>query len=188
MEVKIQIESGQIGDTVIDLFKNLKPEKKEELALSILKEWLQNPEFFETKNKEQLVIEEFRKGIRKPRYSYKNFDENTPEYEIKNNSDFQDAINNYKTSKQILVEDIKNEIIKYYKEYLTKELKENESINKIKEETFKEIAQMFPTIIAQTLINVFSTNLLNMQNTIQETAIRTYTNMAMTENIMQKLR
>lgn len=40
MEVKINIESNQISDTVIDLFKNLSPEKKEELAAEIVKKYL----------------------------------------------------------------------------------------------------------------------------------------------------
>jgi len=40
MEVKLNIESNQIGETVIDLFKNLSPEKKEELATEVVKSYL----------------------------------------------------------------------------------------------------------------------------------------------------
>jgi molybdopterin converting factor small subunit len=40
MEVKINIESNQIGETVVDLFKNLSEEKKEELASEVVKNYL----------------------------------------------------------------------------------------------------------------------------------------------------
>lgn len=40
MEVKINIEAEQIGETVIDLFKNLSEEKKEELAKDVVKSYL----------------------------------------------------------------------------------------------------------------------------------------------------
>jgi hypothetical protein len=40
MEVKINIEANQIGDTVIDLFTNLSDEKKEELASQVVKQYL----------------------------------------------------------------------------------------------------------------------------------------------------
>ena len=187
MEVKINIEAGQIGDTVIDLFKNIPSEKKEELALSSMKEWLQSPEFFETKNKEQLLIEEFRNGTRKSYWSSNKFDENTPEYQIKNDKNYEDAIKSYRTSKQILVEDIKNEIITYYKKYISEQITNHELINQIKEETYKEIAIMFPTIISQVMINVFSGNLTNLQYQIQDSAMKSNIAEEMTKNIIQKL-
>lgn len=40
MEVKIIIDSSQVGDTVIDLFRNLSPEKREELAAEVVKSYL----------------------------------------------------------------------------------------------------------------------------------------------------
>lgn len=40
MEVTLNIEANQIGDTVIDLFKNLSDEKKEELASKVVKQYL----------------------------------------------------------------------------------------------------------------------------------------------------
>jgi SOS response regulatory protein OraA/RecX len=40
MEIKLNIETSQLGDTVVDLFKNLSDEKKEELASEVIKQYL----------------------------------------------------------------------------------------------------------------------------------------------------
>ena len=187
MEVKINIEASQIGSTVIALFKNLSNEKKEELALSVMKEWLQSPEFFETKNKEQLLVEEFRNGIRQPFWSSNKYNEETSEHIIKSDENYKRALKSYKTSKQILVEDIKNEIVSYYKKYITEQIADHELINKIKEETYKEIASMFPAIITEVMISVFSNNLANLQYQIQDASMKSNVAENMAKNILSKL-
>lgn len=166
MEVKINIESNQIGDTVIDLFKNLTPEKKEELALSVLKEWLQAPDFFETKNKETLLVEEFRDGKRRPYWSSEKYNHETSEHKIKSDTNFQNAIKDYKNSKQIMMEEIKKEIVQHYMKYVEEELKQNEIVNKIKEDTFNELIDKFPEIISKVLIETFSQNLVGLKDMI----------------------
>lgn len=188
MEVKINIESGQIGDTVIDLFKNLSDDKKEELALTILKEWLQSPEFFETKNKEQLVIEEFKSGKRSSYSSWDKYNADTTDDVIKRDYNYQKALNEYRTSKQILVEDIKNEIVNYYKKYISDELINNEKIQKIKQETFDEIQKQFPQIIMQTMMNVFSSNLISLQSQISNSAMQSNMALGMAQSIQDRLR
>jgi hypothetical protein len=40
MQVTINIDANQIGETVVDLFKNLSQEKKEELAKEVVKKYL----------------------------------------------------------------------------------------------------------------------------------------------------
>lgn len=166
MEVKINIETGQLGDTVIELFKNLTQEKKEELALQILKEWLQSPESFETRAKEEVLIEEFRSGKRKPQWGSDKFDYETPELRIKNDTAYQNALKEYKNSKQIMMEEIKNEIVNYYKNFIEVELKQNEIINKVMQDTINEITNTFPEIINKVLIDSFAQNLVSLKNSI----------------------
>jgi hypothetical protein len=187
MEVKINIESNQIGDTVIDLFKNLSAEKKEELALQIMKEWLQSPDLFETTNYEQLVIDEFRQGKRSPDYYNRRYDVNTDEAIIRKDDNFKRAINEYKTSKQILTENLKSEVVDYYKKYIAEELKNNETIERVKVETMKTITQLFPSIIMQVMIEVFASNLTTMQQDIYNTSWRAMNVEALTHDIMSKV-
>lgn len=188
MEVKINIESGQIGDTVIDLFKGLSAEKKEELALGIMKEWLQSPEFFETKNREQLVIEEFKSGKRLPSSSWDKYDVETPDDKIKRDYNYEKALREYKTSKQILVEDIKNEVVSYYKKQITEKLKSSELIQKIKQDTFDEITKQFPQIINQTMINVFTQNLYELQGKISQSYNSSEMAIGMVNSLNDKIR
>jgi hypothetical protein len=168
MEVKLTIDAGQLGDTVIDLFKNLSPEKKEQLTLDIMREWLKSPEFIETKNMEQLVIDEFRNGKRKPWGSYEKYDNTTPEKIIRADYKFKEAVEQYRTSKQIMVEELKQEIIKYYKKELSNQIKESDLINKGLNELYPELIKIFPELVIKSLIEVFAMQLTNLQGSIQQ--------------------
>lgn len=187
MEVKINIESNQIGDTVIDLFKNLTPEKKEDLALQVLKEWLVDPSFLEVRNKETLLIEEYREGKRSFGYGHKKVTPETTDNEIRNDYDFKKELENYKNSKQILIEDLKKEVIDYYKKYIADELKQNETVNKAKEETLQEITKLFPSIISQVLIQVLSDELGLLKNQIQQTYMSNNMNTNMIDILRNKI-
>lgn len=167
MEVKINIEAGQIGDTVIDLFKNLKEEDKRSLALEVLKEWLISPEFLEVENKKQILISEFREGKRNLYYSSQKVSDLSDEQLIRDSS-FQKALLEYKNSKQIMVEEIKTEVINYYKEFIKNELQTNEKVEKIKNDTFDEVKTLFPKIIYDVLVQNFSNMLSNQSYKIQE--------------------
>ena len=169
MEVKIQIEANQIGDTVIDLFKGLSPEKKEELALSVLKEWIKDPDTLETRNRKTILIEEFKAGKHNnDSYNCPKWNENSSDEEIINSYDFHQALRNYKVSKQIMLEDFKNEVVGYYKEHISQELKTNEKIEEIKNETFETLKQEFPSIIMNVLVDVFAGHLREQNYRIVE--------------------
>jgi len=186
MQITMNIEAGQIGDTVIELFRNLSQDKKEELALQILREWLKAPEFFETPNYEQLVIDEFRSGKRGNGAYDAKYNKDTPEEMIRSDYKFRDAVKGYKNSKQVMVEEIKNSIIAYYKQELSKEIATSETIEKIKKETFEIIAKDFPQLIYQTMLSVFVGNLHGLGNQINETHMRQWNIESMLNQALNK--
>lgn len=187
MQVTINIDSTNVGETLLDLFKNLSSEKKEELALSVMKEWLQSPEFFEERNKEQIIIDEFKKGIRQPYYYGSKYDENTPDETIMRDEKFKKALETYRNSKQIFVEDIKNEIVSYYKKYIKEQIIDNDRLNKIKEESYNEVAKQFPSIVIECMMLAFISNIKDLQGLIFNSANRSLMNDSMISAIRQKL-
>jgi hypothetical protein len=187
MKIELNIEPSQIGETVIDVFKTLTPEDKKEMAIQIMREWLKEPSLFESCNFEQQLIHEYRTGIRKPNSTYDKFDENTPESTIRNDYYFKKSVEEYKTSKQGLVEATKREMLVYYNEEIAKELKLDVTINKIKEETYKELTANFPRIITEVLIMAFSSNLANMQHQIQDMTMKSYNVNSFIDQVRGKL-
>lgn len=166
MQVTLNIESGQLGETVIDLFKNLTAEKKEELALAVLREWLKDPEFIETRTRDAVLIDEFRTGKRQPSWSYNKYDQDTPEEKIRRDENFQNAMKQYKSSKALLIEDIKAEVVEYYKKHICAQLEQTDAINKARDEAMQIIKWEMPQIVNKALVNMFSQSLANMQSNL----------------------
>ena len=169
MQITINIEPGQMGETVLDIFQNLNSDEKRELAMQIMREWLQSPEFFETRNYEQIVIDEYRKGLIKP-YSgrYERFYEDTPEEVIRMDYNFRKELEKYRTSKQDMVATIKEEITKYYKEQISSEIRHDQQIKKIKDDIIDDIKDNFPSIaqhaMVATIAAEFSNHSYNLGN------------------------
>jgi len=186
MQVTLNIEASQMGETVYDLFQNLPKDKKEELALQILKEWLIAPEYFEIPNYEQILLHEFKSGKRSAGYNA-NYDENTPDSIIRGDYRFRDTLEKYKTSKQTMAEEIKKEVIEYYIKHLGEEIKESEEIAKLKEETYKQIAELFPSIIYSSLVDVFSDSMVDMKKMIRDSFMRSTHAASMLESIRNKI-
>lgn len=184
MEVKINIEASQIGDTVIDLFKSLPKDKKEELTLEVLREWVKSPEFFETENYKQTLLDKFKNGNMQPSYYSTKYNKDTPDQTIIQDYNYKKYLEEYRTSKQIMVEEIKTEIIKYGRQFIKSELLDSETINKIKQESYDQIALEFPKIIYESLVIAFSGNLISLQNQILSNTMMNQH----TEHIMNQVR
>jgi len=188
MKVELNIESSQLGETVIDLFKNLTPEEKQNVASQVLKEWLKEPSLFETCNYEQQLIEDFRTGkIKSSSYNTK-YDKDTSIQAIRDDYEFKKRVENYRTSKQGLIESTKFEILDYYKKSIAEEIKKDEMVNKIKEETYKQLVLEFPKIITQVLVLVFANNLSTVQYQIQDSFNKSVMAESMIGAIMNKFK
>jgi len=174
MQVTLNIDASHIGETVLDLFTNLSAEKKEELALSVMREWLQDPSFLETKNKEQLIIEAFRNKEIDPYWgnSSKKYDQTTSEDEIRKDYNFEKEVRNYKTSKQILIEEVRQEVVEYYKKYMLEEIQSNPTILKNRDEIIDAVQKAMPEIIIQVLVTLFTNSLAALKMDIS-TAVMT---------------
>jgi len=185
MEVTMKIEAHQMGETVLDIFKNLSEDDKKSLALDIMREWLKSPEFMESPNYEQLVIDEFRKGIRSAWTG--RYNDDTPDDVIRRDHNFEKTVREYRTSKQCMVESIRSEIVEYYNQELSKEIRDSEVITRIKDETFQEIAKRFPDIIQNTLVRVFSDHLLSLKLAIENAGMQAIQANGMTQQILSRL-
>ena len=166
MQVTLNIEPGMLGETVIDLFQNLSKKKKEELALTILREWLVSPELFETPNHEAILIEEFRTGKRQPSWSSTKYNKDTPAEEIQRDYKYKELLEEYQTSKQVMAEKIKKEIIEYYTKHLAEEIKKSPEIIKLRDDLYNTMVEQFPSIMYDTMVRVLVSNLSMMQDMV----------------------
>jgi len=161
MKIELNIEAGQLGETVIDIFKNLTKKQKETIALEVLKEWLKEPSLFENPNFEKLLIEEYREGKRRPTWGILNKD--STDSEIQNNSSFKTDLRDFKTSKQAMVLNFKDEVVNFYKNTICSEIEKDPNIQRIKDEAYAELIKCYPDIIKQAFINIYTSNLSNLE-------------------------
>jgi hypothetical protein len=101
MQVTLNIEAGQLGDTIVDLFKNLSDEQREALALQVLEKWVEEP----TSVEKDLAKVELLRKYRCKLSGYIHGKKYQTDEEILRCRDFQKELNNVKTSKELMIRD-----------------------------------------------------------------------------------
>ena len=117
MKVELEIDGNQLGSTVIELFQNLKPEDKKELAEKVLLAWMKEPMDTEYRLKEQQVIEHLREG--REHYKFKGMADN----EIKQQWRFKECIKTFKCIRDLMLHDLCRESVEYVQKALKRLIK-----------------------------------------------------------------
>jgi hypothetical protein len=191
MTVQLTIEAGQIADTVVELFKNLTPEDRKELAYSIAKEAMIDPDFYETKSIDAMLIQEYRdnKTQLSNQWGYGNkIDPNkASDDEIRSTTTYKNDLEARRNTKKILIGDAKDEIVKHYRDVIAEELKTNPIIDKILQETFKEVCSLFPKLVMESLVLLFANTLPDLQQQIQLESYRRVDLAEVSRQIMNRI-
>ncbi|MHA2264019.1 MAG: hypothetical protein ACXAEN_16620, partial [Candidatus Thorarchaeota archaeon] len=119
------IEAGQLGDTIVDLFKNLSDEQREALALQVLEKWVEEPTSVE---KDLAKVELLRKYRCKLGGYIHNKKYQTDE-EILRCYDFQKELNNVKTSKELMIREVTDQLNKFFKDKVETVVKDSDRVN-----------------------------------------------------------
>ena len=149
MQVTLNIEAGQMGDTVVDLFNNIPAEKREELALKVLEKWIEEPLSIERDAATERLIVKYRG---KTGYDGKTMTDK----EILSDYNFKNDLNKTKSSKEIMISEVSKKLSDFYEKEV-KELVENSPlVNKVLEETLAKAKEDFPKLVQKAMTDWFS--------------------------------
>ena len=162
MEVSLKIESAQLGETVVDLFKNLDSEQRRSIAVEILTKWLIEPYEIEREAFAESVLREFREKNIDLYISYnrkKCLD--CTDKEIKESSEYRQRINTFRSSREIMIKEITSEVITYFKASIPEQIKTDPKFEILRNIFYQFIVDNFPSMIKESFANYF-TSQLNM--------------------------
>jgi uncharacterized protein YecT (DUF1311 family) len=179
MQITLNIEANQLGDTVLDLFKNLTEEQKKEIATEILTNWLKNPRDIELKANTKEIVEKVRK---------KNWQMKELSYdEIIKSAFFEEESKKFKTSKNKMVEEIVEKTLDFYKEEIKDMVEKDEMINKVKNEVLSHIKDNFRTYVHDAMIAWFCQGMNQVTQGVSQALHNSGSNMENVQAIIEHL-
>lgn len=187
MKVELNIETSQLGDTIIDVFKNFTKKEKKEMAEKVLMKWLTEPYEIERSIKIADAIKKIKdKGD--TIYSggiYKKPSLLTDE-QIADTNECSREMENFKSSRDIMIEEITSEAIKHYKKIIPEKIENDKQLEKVMKATTGVIKEDFPKFVHDAMIAWFAHNMSSMANGIN-TALQQSSNAeAMAKGIAER--
>lgn len=151
MKVELTIDANQMGDTLVDLFKNLTVEQKESVALKVLSDWLKEPLDVETRALDSDAILYARN-----KYSYNK--EKSPE-DVRKSSEYADYIKSHPSTRSLMVKEISTQVIEFHKKQITENIQSDPEMTKIMDATLETIKENFPKFVHDAMIAYFTTQM-----------------------------
>jgi hypothetical protein len=176
VEVKLSIESGNLGETVVDMFQKLTPETMEKVATDVLREWLREPYDVEAQLLDQQAIYE----VRKNNIGYGKL---LDDKECRDHYQFRQARANQKSTRQVMVEQITKAVIEHHKKVVTKEIQNDPQIQAVLKATLDTVRENFPKFVHDAMIAWFSSHLTQLGNGISTALMQSTQTEVLTKEI-----
>ncbi len=162
MEVTLKIEAAQLGETVVDLFKNLGEDQRKAIATDILIKWLNEPYNIEREAYAEGVLRDFRQSNIELYINYnRKRAADCTDKEIKDSSEYRDRIRNFKSSRELMIKEITTEVMTHFKTSIPELIKTDPKFEILRSVFYQFIVDNFPMMIKESFANYF-TSQLNM--------------------------
>lgn len=174
MNVTLSIDSNQLGETVVDLFKNLTEQQRQEVAVKVLEQWLAQPYDVERKAAKAEIARQAR--IRSVGgYSGKPYNDMTDEEVVKEDYTARGEFEKFVSSRELMVKEITSSALKHQLEVIGDRIKSDRQLNAVLDRTLKMIEQNFGAYVHDAMIAWFCTNMTTMATGIQSSLFQSST-------------
>jgi hypothetical protein len=181
MKIEVNIDSSNLGPTIVDTFKNLSAKDSKDIVKQVVKEWLQEKFPAERIAEEQRVMDLL---LKEDPSTFNRYSDS----EIRQNYRFKDRMKNFKSARDTLVGDISSSAITHIKAEVDRQIKEDEQIQQVLNLVLQEIRDNFPKIVHDAMISWFCTHMGSVSTGINQALQQTNNMGSMLENINSKLR
>lgn len=163
MKVELQIDAANMGETVVDMFKNLPAEKREELATKVLHDWLREPYEVEKLTADRAALEYAR-----ARNSGYHGSANKTDEDLRGGYEYREFYAKHKSSRQLMIEEITKATIEHHKKAVVEQIKADPQMNAVLTETIASIKENFPKYVHDAMIAWFASHLQSMGSGISQ--------------------
>jgi hypothetical protein len=178
MKVELNIDAGNIGETVIEMFQNLTTEQKEAISLQVLKDWLTEPDAIHRQALHMRAMAHVReRGYRR----------SETDQEMMASREYKEFITANATAKTRMVEEITNATIAHQKKVIEQHIKTDPEMNRIMSATLETIKENFPKIVNDAMIAWFCGNMSTMANGVQQAMMQSQSTQEVVRQIQNRL-
>jgi hypothetical protein len=179
MKIEIEIGEGNVGQSVQEILATLGAEERKTLAREVMMKWLANTLHSDEREvKEREVVARIQKENQS---SFYNKDE-TPG-QIRGGYKFQEAMRGWKSSRDVLVEQVGAEITLYYKDHVKSIVEGDPTLQQMREKIGKLVLEQYPKMVHDALIAWFTSHM----QTVLEGAARASIQIPQIEEFQKKL-
>lgn len=183
MQITINLEAGQVGETLGQTLSTLTEDQKQAVALEALKNWLKDPYQTERLAYSQSVIRELRED------TFHGSDlKNKTDEEVMKHYRFNERMHKFITTKETMIRSITSEVIAYQKEQIREEIKNDPTMNQVMEATMLNIKENFGKFVHDAMIAWFCQNMHTTIQGVQTALIQTDNNTKFLDNLNTRLR
>ncbi len=167
MKLELNIDSSQIGGTIVETFNLLTQEDRKELAKQVMLEWLREPHDIERQIKEQQVLEQTRAKMkeeylaaRSRGYGYgDNNPDNMNDQQIKDRSEYRVHFQSWRSTRERMIETVVQATLEHYKEAVTVLVCTDPQLEAKLEQVKAQTVNLFPQIVQSCLMQWFSSHM-----------------------------
>lgn len=185
MQITLNIDASNFGDTIAEVFQHLTVEQKQELAKQALTKWLEEPYTVEYSVKKEEIFNQLRlKETVRDINSWTDIKtKDATDLQLERSREFKELIANWKSSKQIMVEETTKIIVDYYKNYAKEFIEKDEQTQKVLQEAIAKVTEQYPATIHDAIMFWFA----GYMNTIQSSVAMALHKSENSESISKQL-
>ena len=150
MQITMNIEAAQVGDTIVATFNNLTQEQKLEIAKQVMLEWLKEPWDLERQSYEREVFRRLRADTGFRSNSGKTDDQLRQDY------DYSNKMREFMSTREKMINTITTEVANHYRACVAEIIKNDPQIQEAKGIVLEAVKKIFPAAIHNALVKFFS--------------------------------
>lgn len=154
MKIELEVDPKDLTKSLKEILDTLPPEQRLELARKAMETWLREPYDIERKVREREVIENLK--------NKSNYGRPETEEEIRNSYGFRNAMQEWRSTKERMIETITKEISDQYKAAVREVLAQDQKIQAMKDEVVKIVKETFPKIFHEAMVAWTASNIQTM--------------------------
>lgn len=155
MKIEIEIGEGNVGQSVQEILDTLGPEERKAMAKEVMVKWLADTlHLNEREIKERDVVARIQKENQASSYSR----DETPG-SIRSGYKFKDAMSGWKSSRDVLVDQVGAEITRYYQDQVKAIVEGDPTLQGMREKIGQLVLEQFPKMVHDALIAWFTSHM-----------------------------
>lgn len=168
MEIKFDIDASQMDETLVEIFKNISQEQKEEIARDVLRGWLSENAPMSVEERQKIILKQMQDEDIHDGTKHTNA-------QIVESYEFNRRMREVSSLKDIILKEVHKDVYEYYKKVIQYEIENDPAMQEMKDEAYKAILSNMPAIMVNAMSDIIAKSMGSMQSMVQE-SLRMSTN------------